>query len=342
MIRVLVVEDSPTSRKLLIAILGGDPEIDVVGTAADGVDAVEQVAALRPDVITMDVGMPRMNGLEATKMIMNQQPTPIVLVSASFLAQDVAWSMTALAAGALTVVNKPSGPSAPDFEQVCRDLVETVKAMAQVKVVRRWPDRSAIQPPPAPSRHARCHVVAIAASTGGPGALHRILGELPANFPVPILLVQHIAIGFAPGFVSWLDSISPLAVKLAAPGELLRPGTVYVAPDDQHLGVADRRTIRIVKEPPIGGFRPSATYLYESLGRSFGDGVLGVILTGMGRDGVDGLRSLRAAGGPVIAQDEASSVVYGMSGAAVAEGLATAILSLDLIAKQIQLVVRGG
>jgi two-component system chemotaxis response regulator CheB len=330
-IRVMIVEDSPTTRQLLIAILSSDPEIQVVGVAVDGIEATERVGTLRPDVITMDVHMPRMNGFDATKVIMNEHPTPIVLVSASYLAEDVASSLAALGAGALTIVNKPAGPSSPDFEQVSRELVATVKAMAQVKVVRRWLDRAWPQAPLPYAAAGRCRAVAIGASTGGPGALHKILGALPATFAAPIFIVQHISKGFGAGFAAWLDGACPLTVKLAEAGEEIRAGTVYIAPDDHHLG-ANNLLVRVNRDPPVGSFRPSATYLYESLSRVYGDRLLAVILTGMGRDGVDGLRAVRAAGGPVIAQDEASSVVFGMPGAAVAERLQTEIVTLDRIA----------
>lgn len=333
MIRVLVVDDSPTARELLSAIFESQPDFEVVGHATDGHEAVEMAESLKPDVISMDAQMPRMGGLDATRHIMSRVPTPIVIVSASLDAGDVAAAMQAIRAGALTVASKPRGPGARDFDAVARDLCETVRSMSQVKVIRHW----AVQPsPPPPARpHVttrRAQVVAIAASTGGPAALSQILRELPADYPLPILVVQHIAIGFAAGFASWLDSVVPLQVRVARNGEELGPGTVYVAPDDAHLGLSDRRTVRVEPGPPIEGFRPSATHLFESVARVYGASALGIILTGMGTDGVEGLRELSGQGGEVIAQDEASSVVFGMPGAAQAAGVATSVLAPAQIA----------
>ncbi|HWM88255.1 MAG TPA: chemotaxis-specific protein-glutamate methyltransferase CheB [Kofleriaceae bacterium] len=334
MIRVLVVDDSPTARELLAAIFEADPDLAVVGMAADGDEAVEMTEALRPDVISMDAQMPRMGGLEATRVIMSRVPTPIVIVSASFVAGEVSDAMQALRAGALAVIGKPRGPGAPDFDAMSREVCETVKNMSQVKVIRHWATDSPVPPPRLAARRAgtRPQLIAIAASTGGPAVLSEILRELPVAFPLPILVVQHIAIGFAAGFATWLDSVVPLEVKVPRNGEGLRAGTVYVAPDDAHMGLADRRTVRVEPGPPIAGFRPSATYLFESAARMYGAEALGIILTGMGTDGVDGLQELSRRGGEVIAQDETSSVVYGMPGAAVAAGVTTSVLPTSAIA----------
>jgi two-component system chemotaxis response regulator CheB len=306
--------------------------------AKDGVEAVEMAKSLRPDLITMDIWMPKLDGFEATKQIMAEVPTPIVIVSAVVDRSGVEVSMQALRVGALAVARKPGNAAAPAFEEVSRQLIATVKAMAQVKVVRRWPDRPLLEPrAPASGLEARRQhrLIAIAASTGGPAALHRMLSELPANLPVPILVVQHIADGFVNGFATWLNGMSSLRVKVAEQGEPLAPKCVYVAPDDRHLGVSNRSAVMLSPTPPIGGFRPSATFLFDSAAKTFGPSVLAVILTGMGRDGVDGLTAVRAAGGTVLAQDEASSVVFGMPGAAVAAGLADSVLPLVAIAPRI-------
>jgi len=339
MIRVLVAEDSPTSLELITQILAGDGELTVVGAARDGAAAVEMTKELRPDVVIMDVHMPVMDGFEATRRIMVDAPTPIVIVSASIDVHEVAVSMHALRLGALTLLGKPAGPLSPDYDESAESFRSTIKAMAKVKVVRRW---SSSKPPPptlAPRVSAPIRVVAIGASTGGPAALYRILTELPASFAVPILAVQHIASGFVEGLASWLSAAAPVRVKVGRHLERMEPGTVYLAPDDHHLGLVDAATIELSQKPPLGGFRPSASYLFESTARAHGPRCLALILTGMGQDGLEGLRAVRRAGGRIIAQDEESSVVFGMPGAAVADGLADMTLSLDFVAGRLKRLV---
>jgi two-component system chemotaxis response regulator CheB len=347
MIRVLVVDDSPTARALLVEILRSDPDVHVVGEAKDGEEGVELTGKLRPDLVTMDVRMPRLDGFAATKEIMIASPTPIVIVTASYDAREVEIAMQSLRAGALAVLRKPPGPESPAFEEAARKLLGTVKAMAQVKVVRHWRQPGGVpkSAPPAsrPSRPARdAPLVVVATSTGGPAALHRLLARMPADFLAPILVVQHNAPGFMNGLVAWLDGGCGLTVKVAEQGEPLLPRTAYLAPDDRHLGVAAGGTVLLSSAPPVGGFRPSGTYLFESAARARGSSVVALILTGMGDDGVEGLRAVRQAGGQVIAQDEASSVVWGMPGAAVAAGLADSVLPLDAIPIRLaELVVKG-
>jgi two-component system, chemotaxis family, protein-glutamate methylesterase/glutaminase len=345
-VRVLVVDDSATSRLLLVSILRADEEIEVLGQAADGVEALEMVKRLSPDIVTMDVHMPRLDGFAATKRIMVEAPTPILIIT-SVDARALSISLEAVRAGALAVQAKPSDPSAPGFDEEARELVRQVKAMSEVKVVRHHQEPAR---PPAPTvspgggadavaprssasllQDVSAEVVAIAASTGGPAALHRILVPLAADFPVPILVVQHLSRGFAPGLAAWLDKASSVRVKLAEDGETLRPATVYVAGDDRHLCVSASRRIQLSGAPAVGGFRPSGTVLFESVAAVFGRGAVAVILTGMGRDGVDGLRAIRAAGGRTIAESKATAIVYGMPGAAVRDGLADLVLPLHAV-----------
>jgi two-component system chemotaxis response regulator CheB len=333
-LRVLVAEDSVTARRLLVEMLQTDPGIAVVGEARNGIEAVDLTVRLRPDLVTMDIRMPKMDGFEATRQIMVEAPTPIVIVSAVSNLREVEVSMHALRLGALTVLAKPSGPDVPDFEEQRHRLLQTVKAMAQVKVVRRWPDRlPAAAALPATRIHPR--IVAMAASTGGPAALAHILTHLPADFTLPVLIVQHIARGFVDGFANWLNTSCALRVKVAEHGEPLQPRTVYVAPDDRHLGVADESTVAVTASPAVDGFRPSGTALFDSVARVFGNTAVAVVLTGMGVDGVAGLRAVRLAGGRILAQDEDSSVVFGMPGAAVAAGLADATVPLEAIAARL-------
>lgn len=335
-VRVLVAEDSPTARALLTSLLHSDPGLRVVGSAIDGPQAVALAAALRPDVITMDVRMPGFDGFEATRRIMAATPTPIVIVSGHYDPHDVEVSMHALRAGALTILAKPPGPGAADFEAQRTWLIRTVKAMAAVKVVRQRVERRdpVLVPPPPASQAPRA--IAIAASTGGPAALARILADLPVSFPLPLLVVQHIARGFADGLARWLATVSPLRVHTVGGSERLAPATVYVAPDDRHLVLVDPGTVGITSAPPVGGFRPSASVLFGSAALAFGNALVAVILTGMGDDGVAGLQQVRAAGGRVIAQDEETSVVFGMPGAAVGAGVVDAVLPLGVIARHLR------
>ena len=338
-LRVLVVDDSPTARALLVAILESDPAIAVVGEAADGREALRLARGLRPDVITMDVHMPNMDGLEATRHIMTTMPTPIVVVTSRARAADVELSLDVIAAGALMLVEKPEGPQSPEFRMQRDRLLAMVKAMAQVKVVRRWSNNSTPQETPrvtAELPSARPGVLAIGASTGGPAAVQRLLAALPSDFRAPVLVVQHIANGFTPGLVHWLAQSCPLRVKLAEQNELLRPGTVYVAPDDHHLGVAGHQRVQLAATDAIQGFRPSATFLFCSVARAFGARAAAVILTGMGSDGVAGLRDVHDAGGLVLAQDEASAVVYGMPREAVRAGVVHVVGPVEELAKHLR------
>jgi two-component system, chemotaxis family, protein-glutamate methylesterase/glutaminase len=345
-IRVLVVEDSATTRALLVAILKGDSQIQVVGEAKDGVEAVAMTEDLRPDLVTMDVQMPRLNGLEATKEIMITAPTPIIIVTDHARTRQVETSLSALRVGALEVLEKPPSPGSTGFEAAAKALIAAVKAMSQVKVVRHWrhfpapalPNVVPVPMPPDASPGVRGRVVAIATSTGGPAALQLLLSELPGEFSVPILIVQHITPGFTAGLASWLNHSCSLHVKIAESGERLLGHTVYIAPDTRHLGVL--KDVAILSDaPPISGFRPSATHLFESVAKTYGASAIGVILTGMGDDGVRGLRAIRQIGGRVIAQDEPTSVVFGMPRAAISAGLPQFVLPIHAIAPQLLALV---
>lgn len=354
MIRILVADDSATSRALLVSVLSSEPDFQVVGEATNGQEAVEMAERLAPDLITMDVQMPVMDGLEATKQIMVRSPRPIIIVSYTARDDEVQLSLEATRSGALMVLPKPDGPLSPRHGADRRQLVSMARAMSQVKVVRRHgaaahavsgntpSSRPAAQLPVAtrPNRPtAAIRLVAIAASTGGPAAIQSILSALPRSFPVPILVVQHISHGFTSGLAHWLGGDSALTVKIAELGEHAAPGSVYLAPDDRHIGcrVDTGGTIRVSLDPApkIGAFRPSASYLFQSCGEALGTGLLSVILTGMGDDGVAGLRIARARGSYVIAQDEASSVIFGMPREAQRAGVVDAVVSLDSMARRI-------
>lgn len=343
MIRVLVAEDSVTVRELLVGILHGDPEIRVVGQAKNGAEAVELAERLKPDLITMDVHMPLLDGLEATKEIMIRVPTPIIIVSSSTSRRQVELSLNAMRAGALMALEKPDDPGSATFNGRSANFRSMVKAMAQVKVVRRWRPRVPVSPAlPVPGdRLSKTPIrfVAIVASTGGPAAVQRILADLPREFPIPIAVVQHIARGFVGGLADWLDASCNLRVKVAEHGETVARHTVLLAPDDRHLAVGPGGRVVLSDAPAVNGFRPSGTHLFESAAEAYGAGLGAIILTGMGRDGVDGLAAVKAKGGYVIAQDEATSVVYGMPREAVAEGVVEALLPVEEIAARLALLV---
>src|SRR3989338_623639 len=337
LIKVLVVEDSPVVREFLANILGSDPGIRVVGTADNGEEALDAVKHHRPDVITMDIHMPKMDGLEATRRIMETHPTPIVIVSGSSDPRENMTTFRAMEAGALAVLRRPAGIGHPDYEATAKELVQTVKLMAEVKVVRRWPQvrREPVLPvaiKPVTGETAKIKVIAIGASTGGPPVLQTILAMLPRDLPVPVLIVQHMATGFITSFVEWLAQSSGLPVHVATHGEYLAPGHAYVAPDEFQMKVEHGGRIVLTSDEPESGLRPSVSYLFRSLAEVYGGGVVAGLLTGMGRDGAEELRQLREKGAVTFAQDKDSSVVHGMPGEAIRLDAATFILTPGKIA----------
>ena len=338
MIKVLIVEDSRVAQEFLSYILTSDPTIQVVGIANDGSEALEAVRQKRPDVITMDIHMPKVDGLEATRAIMETIPTPIVIVSASTNAKEVTSTFRALEAGALAVVLRPPGMGHPQHATAARELIQTVKLMSEIKVVRRTPcvaKAPAPEPPLAPALKAGTGIqlVAIGASTGGPLVLQKILSGLPKDLAVPVLIVQHITPGFVEGFVEWLAGASRFPLHIAAhTGEQTKPGHGYVAPDGFHMGVGKGPRIVLSDHAPESGLRPSVAYLFRTVAQVLGARAVGVLLTGMGRDGAEGLKMLKDMGALTIAQDEASSIVHGMPGEAIKLGAATYVLPPESIA----------
>jgi two-component system chemotaxis response regulator CheB len=338
MIRVLVVEDSPVIREFLIYTLSDDKGIEVVGSAANGEEAIEAVSLYRPDVITMDIHMPKMDGFEATRRIMETQPTPIVIVSGSSTVKETSFAFRALEAGALIVVDRPKGIGHPDHEATARELVQTVKLMSEIKVIRRWnhPRRTSTIPA-APGKEVKrtpteIKVVAIGGSTGAPVVLQTILTKLPREFPVPLLIVQHMATGFVQGFAEWLSDSSGFPVRIPANGEPIKPGIAYVAPDNLHMGVTYGDRIVLSQDEPENGLRPSVSYLFRSVAQSFDGSAIGVLLSGMGKDGAVEFKNLKDRGAMTIAQDENSSVVWGMPGEAARIGGACKVLPSSQIA----------
>jgi two-component system chemotaxis response regulator CheB len=335
MIRVLVAEDSAVTRQYLDHLLSQDPALQVVGTVENGREALEHAERLKPDVILMDVHMPLMNGYEATRRIMECVPTPIVMVSSSISRDQIAMTFEALDAGALTVLNKPHGLGHPKSEISASQLKETVRLMAGVKVIRRWPKRN--RPTATASSIPRLaketQLIAIGASTGGPTVIAGILSGLPKTFPAPILAVQHIAPGFTSGLVDWIGRSTLLRVKLAQDGESVHPGTVYLAPHGTQMGVSKSRKILLVDGPTENSFCPSVSHLFQSVAEVVGRFGAGILLTGMGQDGAAGLLRLRKVGGTTIVQDEETCIVFGMPGEAVRLGAAQYVLSPKEIAE---------
>jgi two-component system, chemotaxis family, protein-glutamate methylesterase/glutaminase len=339
--RVLVVEDSLTVRKHLVEVLGKDPELEVVGEAEDGKRAIELCQRLRPDVITLDMILPVMTGVTVTEYVMAYCPTPILIVSASTNRGELYKTYDALAAGAVDVLEKPEGDEPHETWE--RTLVSAVKIVARIKVIThiraKISSLGGFSTDFAPSvepgnglHHVRA--IAIGASTGGPAAVVEIFRQLPAGFPLPILLVLHISDPFGSAFAEWLDAQSALPVRYAKNGEPLpaigHPG-VIMAPPGLHLLVQHGR-LKLTSDPERNSCRPSVDVLFESLAREMGDTTAACLLTGMGRDGAAGLLALRRAGGLTLAQDEKSCVVFGMPREAIQLGAAAQVLALAGIA----------
>jgi two-component system chemotaxis response regulator CheB len=339
-IRVLIVEDSAVVREYLRHIISTDDRFEVVGMVPSGEEALRVLPGLAPDVITMDIRLPGIDGLETTRRIMVERPTPIVVVAASVQSEDLRIAANALRAGALSVVEKPVGLTHAQYESVANHLRTQLAIMSEVTVVRqRWvrPQDSPAAPPPSSllaRRTTPLRIAGIVASTGGPPALVQLLNALPADFPIPILVVQHITASFLEGFAAWLDSVCPQKVQVARHGEQPTKGTVYLAPGDQHLGYAGG-VLRLDSGPPVSAQRPSGTVLFESLADGAGVAALGVLLTGMGDDGARGLLAMRRAGSYTIAEDQSTAVVYGMPAAAVALGAVQESLPLPGIAPRL-------
>ncbi len=323
MIKVLVVDDSPTVREQLAAIIETDGELNLVGMAHNGQQAVDMVGKKRPDVIIMDIHMDTMDGFEATQRIMEENPVPIVINSTLLSADHVENTFRAMQAGAVAAMEKPAGPGHPEYKQMCRKLVSTVKLMSEVKVVRRSSKlrkvvQSAPQPAPITTRKStEFKMVAVGASTGGPPVIRTLLTNIRKDFHLPILIVQHISQGFLTGMVGWLNKESNLPVEIPEHGSVVKPGHVYFAPDDYHMGVMKSGKVVLSKASIENGVRPSVSFLFNAVTRSYGEQAVGILLSGMGSDGSAELREMLDKGAITIAQNEETSVVHGMPGEAI-------------------------
>ena len=345
-VTVLVVDDSALMRHVLAREIGSDPAIEVVGTATNGEDGLEKIEALNPDVVILDVEMPRMDGLTALRIIMERFPRPVLMLS-SLTQEGSRTTMQALELGAVDLVGKPSGSVSVDFHKVRDEVVAKIKVVAR-NVNMQALRRSAHAPPEGAPRVApppklevmamarRGGLVVVGASTGGPRALSEVIPNLPAAMPLPVLIVQHMPAGFTNSLAARLDSISNITVREAAGGDLLQPGLALLAPGGLHMEVAEGMRIRLNDGPAVHGVRPSVDITLKSLVKKHGDSCVVSILTGMGSDGLDGAREVKAAGGRVIAEHESTCVVYGMPRAIVEAGIADAVVPLPNIANEIQ------
>lgn len=337
-----MVDDSAVLRRLISSVLSADPEIEVIGTAYDGLDAIEQVDRLAPDAVTLDVEMPRLDGLGAVAVIHERHPRLPVVMFSTLTERGAASTLEALSNGASDYVTKPSGSTSfAESQASVRDqLVPRLKALVAARrmvaarpVVRR-----------AATASARVEMVVVACSTGGPDALSRVLTELPATFPVPILVTQHMPPVFTAMFAARLDRVSPLSVREAVDGDVPRPGQVLVAPGDHHLRVhrtAAGVRVSLDQGPRENFCRPAADPLFRSAAEVYGAGVAGLVLTGMGQDGLEGCRALAEKHARIIVQDAATSVVWGMPGAVASAGLANEVVALEDVATRLRLMVSG-
>lgn len=345
-IRVLVVDDSAFARFAISKRISADPEIEVVGQARDGIEALDLVRSLQPTVITMDVTMPRMDGIEAVTKIMEQYPTPIVMLSA-LTHEGAEVTIQALQLGAVDFFCKPSVVSPVGSTESSDELIQKIKLAAGIEKSRlRAPFRS-LEKPAAPRGRRKApketggdwtapgRVIVMASSTGGPRALAEVLPHLPGNLPAPILAVQHMPAGFTKSLAERLDEASQLSIKEAEDGDRIRAGMVLLAPGGKHMTVDSEGRIALNQGPQECGLRPAANITMQSAAEAFGASVLAVVLTGMGSDGTRGSGLIKKAGGEVIVQDEASCVVYGMPKSIVEAGYADAVVPLSEIPAEI-------
>jgi two-component system chemotaxis response regulator CheB len=343
-IRLLLVEDSPIAVVILQRLLRDQADIEVVGIARHGQEALDLIPQVNPHVICTDLHMPKMNGLELTREVMARFPRPILVVSASVQEEDTKNVFRILEAGALDIFPKPRTGLAAEYDKTKQELLTKIRVLSGVSVFtqhRREPPRPPLPaaPPPAGPLGAPAtldirapRLVALGASTGGPQALQTIFEALPAQFPVPILCVQHISDGFLQGLIDWLNLKSALKIQIAIAGDMPQPGRVYFPPERQHLQLNRQGCFEITRSAPVAGHCPSVTVLFESVATYYRRSAVGVLLTGMGRDGADGLQAISQMGGTTVAQNEATSIVFGMPKEAIALGAAQHILPIQGIA----------
>jgi len=339
MIKVLVVDDSPTVQELMKYILTSDKDIEVIGIVNNGIEALKFLETMKPDVITMDINMPYMNGFEATERIMETNPVPIIMITALFDSTDVERTFQAIQAGAVSVIEKPVSVRDENYKEICKNIINNVKLMSEIKVVRRkflnnkGSNKLLKIEAKFNNDFADKKVVAIGVSTGGPPILKNIFSKLAESVNVPILVVQHITPGFINGLIDWLRQETKIPIHIASNGQSILPGHIYFAPDDYHMEIMYNAKIVLNKQEKINALRPTVSHLFNSVANAYGKNSIGILLSGMGKDGVEELKFLKEKGAVTIAQDKESSVVYGMPGEAVKINAATYILSPEKIAE---------
>jgi two-component system chemotaxis response regulator CheB len=335
---VLVVDDSAFMRRVISDLLERSGEFRVVGTARNGHDALKQIYALEPQLVTLDVDMPELDGIQTLGYIMSETPRPVVMLSAATTQSGHDVTLRALELGAVDFVRKPSGPISLDLPKIAGTLLGALRAAAQANLggLRMVAPRPSTEAPLAPAVTGARRAIAIACSTGGPRALAAVVPLLPRTLDAAVLVVQHMPAGFTRSLAQRLDTVSPLVVTEAIDGEMVLHGRVYVAPGGRHMRIASNEAgcpvIRLDDEPPVWGVRPAADPLFRSASAFFRDALVGVVLTGMGRDGAEGLRAIRVAGGRGIVQDRASSTIFGMPHAAQQLAGADRVAALDDVA----------
>jgi len=334
MIQVLVVDDSAFMRKKISDILNRDPEINVISTANSGSDAIKKAVHLKPDVITLDIEMPDIDGLTALSYIMHEIPTPVVIISGNAL-PGTPKANQALEAGAVAVVGKPGGEISLGLDEVAEDIIAKVKSASKVDVcrIRAMFTRLQRRPAPEPVLDTKLkRIVAIGASTGGPKAIKEIMPYFPEDVAASFLIVQHMPASFTRSMAERLNWSTKIRVKEAAEGDRIQPGMAYIAPGDFHMvvqvDIGHNAVIHLHQEPKVHGVRPSVSTLMLSVAEHFGHRAIGVVLTGMGSDGVEGMRAIKKAGGRTLAEDESSCVVFGMPRAAINEGVVDTVVPL--------------
>lgn len=340
MINILIVDDSKTEAEILKHIISQEDDLHVIGWAQDGEKAIDLVKKLKPDLITMDIQMPIMDGFAATRYIMTHHPLPIVVISSKIDNKELNITYNALNAGALCVLNKPVNINSPLFDHQKKYITDMIRSMSEIKILKKrfftpkLIDKEKTKPYKRETNELY-QVIAIGCSVGGPQALKTIFEALPSTFPLPILVVQHMTHGFIEGFSKWLDQNISLKVKNAEKNEVLQKGTIYFAPDDTHLLIKRRDNVLLAdlaNDLPISGFRPSATYLLNSVAKVCGKNAIGILLTGMGEDGAKGLLEMKKAHAHTLIQDKTSAVVFGMPGVAQSLGAVDKVIQLEQMA----------
>jgi two-component system chemotaxis response regulator CheB len=329
-LRVLIVDDSVFMRKVISDLVSSDPELNVVGTAIDGVDALEKISKLHPEVVTLDVAMPRMDGLTTVRHIMEQCPIPIIMLS-SATSEGAETTLKALEYGAVDYVLKPSGAISLDIHKVRNELVNKIKSAAHARLVRHDHIAGSLIPP---QQSSYGRIVLLGASTGGPPAIEDILLELPENSP-PILIVQHMPPGFTRSFAERLDHLCKFRVKEAEEEDLIVQRQALLAPGGYHMTIGRDRRVHLDTSPFVHGVRPAVDPMMETAADAYGSRAIGVLLTGMGIDGASGMETIKKKGGSTIAQDEATCTIFGMPRAAIEKGVVDKVLPLNKISHEL-------